>query len=77
MKEFNLELAKSGAKLITRKGLPARIVCYDRVDEKYHAPILALILGKNKKWEMSVQYNNEGHIPYGHNPDFDLFIADE
>ena len=53
MKEFNLELAKSGAKLITRKGLPARIVCYDRVDEKYHAPILALILGKNKKWEAS------------------------
>ena len=50
MKEFNLELAKSGAKLITRKGLPARIVCYDRVDEKYHAPILALILGKNKKF---------------------------
>lgn len=74
MKEFNIEEARQGAKLITRKGLPARIVCYDRVDEKYHAPILALILGKTKKWEMTVQYTNDGRIPYGHNPDFDLFI---
>ena len=77
MKSFELELAKLGAPLITRKGLPARIVCFDRVDEKYKAPILALILGNDKKWEMTVQYNNEGRIPYGHNPDFDLFIDDQ
>lgn len=74
MTGFNLELAKKGCKLITRSGLPVRIVCWDRVDKKYNAPILALVLGKDKKWEMTVQYTNEGRIPYGHNPDFDLFI---
>lgn len=74
MREFNIELAKAGAPLKTRSGLPARIVCYDRVDEYRNAPILALILGREKKWEMTVQYNEEGRIPYGYNPDFDLFI---
>lgn len=74
MTEFDIKAAKKGKPLITRSGLKARIVCWDRVDHKFNAPILALVLGKEGTWEMPVQYNTKGHIPYGHNPDYDLFM---
>ena len=44
MKNFDLEAAKRGAAVCTRKGMKARIVCFDRVDLEY--PILGL--RKNK-----------------------------
>ena len=30
MKPFNIEESKKGAKLITRNGRSARVICYDR-----------------------------------------------
>lgn len=40
MKPFNLELAKQGHPVITRKGKKARIICFDRNGD---APIVALV----------------------------------
>ena len=46
MIEFNLEAAKAGVPLITRDGHKLRIVCFDRIDEKRHGNIVALMLKK-------------------------------
>lgn len=58
MKEFNLKLAKSGAKVQTRDGRPARIVCYDRKNGDY--PILALVMEKD--FETPYSFTLKGHI---------------
>lgn len=76
MKPFDLEAAKKGAKLVTRLGRPVRIVCYDRVDIKKGAPILALVLGPSKRYEMPVSYFNTG-FQADFIKDFDLFIQDD
>lgn len=41
MKPFNLELAKAGYPVCTKTGRPARIICFDRKNEKY--PLVVLI----------------------------------
>ena len=42
MKPFDLEAAKNGAPVVTASGLPARIICFDRVLNAY--PIIALVM---------------------------------
>lgn len=32
-KPFNLEAAKNGAAVVTRKGFPVRIICFDKKGE--------------------------------------------
>ena len=56
MREFNLELAKAGAKVQTRDGRPARIICYDR---KAKQPIIALVLEEDNI-EHPYTYYNDG-----------------
>jgi len=73
MKNFNLEEAKKGAKLITRSGKKARIVCYDRIDTVKHGTILALICNEKNTWEMPVFYRSTG-LQVDFNKQFDLFI---
>ena len=43
MKPFDLEKAKAGARVCTRYGRDARIICFDRKSE-LDAPIIALAL---------------------------------
>ena len=74
MREFNLEIAKAGAPLCTRKGNKVRIVCYDRLDTRHHGVILALVENKSKTWEMAVNYTNEGRCATALDPDLDLMI---
>ena len=74
MREFNVEVAKAGAPLCTRKGNKARIVCYDRIDSKYNGVILALIKNKNNTWEMPVYYTTEGRCATALDPNLDLMI---
>jgi len=74
MREFNVEVAKAGAPLRTRKGNKARIVCYDRIDTKRNGVILALIENKSKTWEMPVYYTPEGRCATALDPDLDLMI---
>lgn len=75
VKPFNLEEAKSGAKLVTRSGKSARIVCYDRIDDRRKSPILALVLGPNKQYEMPVSYFING-TQADFASDLDLFIKE-
>lgn len=75
MKEFDLEKAKAGAELCTRKGLPARIICYDRVEEDYPIVALTLIDG----FEDPDCYTKDGKYSKDNNSylrDFDLMLAD-
>lgn len=74
MKPFDLELAKQGHPLITRDGHLARIVCFDRIDKKDNGHLLALLLNKNKTWEMPVHYTNDGIVARYPNSQLDLFI---
>lgn len=76
MREFNVELAKVGAPLKTRKGNKARIVCYDRVDKHYKGTILALILNNEGNWERPVFYHTDGKCATALDPDLDLMIDD-
>lgn len=59
MKPFNLEKAKAGARLCTREGIPARIICYDAEGDY---PIVALI-----------KYHDDGEVPSTYNLDGKLF----
>lgn len=71
---FDIERAKNGAKVVTRKGLPARIVDYPIKNEIY--PILGLILVDGKEFPLLFtktgnQYKNCTESRY------DLFIEEE
>lgn len=73
---FDLQKAIDGAKLITRSGREARIICYDRLDKSgLRGNIIALIKGKEKKYETVVYYDINGR-QINHIKDFDLFIND-
>lgn len=74
MREFNVELAKAGAPIVTRKGNKVRIVCYDRVDTKYQGTLLALIMNKENNWERPVFYTNKGKCATALDPDLDLLV---
>ena len=73
MTEFNLEKAKNGAKLITRSGKKARIVCFDRIDRVKNGTVLALICNDKLTWEMPVFYFSNG-FQVDHEKSLDLFI---
>ncbi len=61
MKPFNLEKAKAGKPVCTRKGYPVRIICFDRVNDE--SPIVALITTDDGT-ETIVCYNKNG-MAYG------------
>lgn len=75
MTEFDLEKAKNGAKLITRSGKPARIVCYDRIDKVKNGTILALISNDKLTWERPVFYFQNGK-QVDFEKSLDLFISE-
>lgn len=69
---FDLEKAKRGAKLSTRSGKPARIICWDRKDETY--PIVA-VTGEND--ENINSYTLEGRCDQDVETSQDLVIVPE
>lgn len=73
MKPFNLEKAKAGAPVVTRDGRPARIICFDRIDDRYS--IVALITEEKQKYEIINSYTLDGKCNIGENSLFDLFMA--
>lgn len=58
MKPFDIQKAREGAKVCTRDGKPARIICFDKEDETY--PIIALVKGYDPNGEALMGYTNEG-----------------
>ena len=73
IKSFDLASYKNGAKVKTRDGHEARIICTDAKDEKY--PIIALVkLFDNN--EVVVHYTSEGKTQGVAISDSDLVIVD-
>ena len=60
MISFEVDKAKAGAKLITRNGRSARIICYDRLTAGRNGKIIALVKGKEGIFENIVYYNENG-----------------
>ncbi len=60
MKEFNINEAKAGAKVVTRNGRKVRIICFDRKSGKLPGKIIALVSGYSNKFEQIVQYDLDG-----------------
>lgn len=75
MKPFNIEESKKGAKLITRNGRSARIICYDRMTNGKPGVIIALVKGQKGVFESLIYYNKEGQ-QIDHIKDLDLLIDD-
>lgn len=70
-KPFDLQAAKNGAKLVTKFGDTARIICYDRIGDY---PIVALVSDE----EFMLTYDNNGMFSIDHKEtDMDLLILDE
>ncbi len=72
---FDLEAAKAGAKVVTRDGRPARIVCWDRVG---CAPLMALVMNQLGDLESPCFYTRDGVCFAFNNPcsaQVDLFMA--
>lgn len=74
LKPFDLEAAKAGAKVVTRDGHPARIICFERDDDYY--PIIGLV--NSGDGERVATYTKEGYFCSDKEPkDNDLFMAPE
>ena len=78
MKQFSLEeyLKNPQKKVITREGLPVRIICTDKVcdDKGSQKLIIALVNFGNK--EVAYSYSSDG-ISAPELPKFDLFFVSE
>lgn len=75
---FNIEMAKAGAKVVTRTGLPVRIICFDRVGSVVYPfirryPIIGLILSEEGN-ELIYTFTVDGK---GDDSSFDLFLFEE
>lgn len=70
LKPFDLEAAKNGAKVVTRYGRPARIICWD-----YHSGIIDYhIVACVDRQELLYVYTNKGECYHGMTA-YDLFMA--
>lgn len=74
MKPFDLEKAKAGAKVISRRGFPARILCYDLQHDDYS---LVVAIACRVNGTESIVMRRENGMGYTTPDDFDLFMAPE
>lgn len=75
MRAFNLAEAKAGKKVVTRDGLPARIICYDRLDNEY--PIVALLKMVDGEEDMNSYCLNGCFYDDHEKSEHDLFMQTE
>lgn len=75
MKQFNLNeyLKNPNRKIVTRIGLPVRIICVDRLDCDF--PIVTLI--NNGDRESIVSYGKDGKLITHRESKYDLFFVPE
>ena len=73
LKPFDLEKAKAGAKVVTRDGRPARIICWDKLDDMY--PLVALVKDKDGTEEDTETYTLDGACVVEQEHNLDLFMA--
>ena len=72
MKPFDLEKAKAGAKLCTRDGRPARVICWDR---KGCLPLVFLVDEADDEEERLFQTDLSGRHSSHRDDPYDLFLA--
>lgn len=73
MKHFDIEKAKKGMPVCTKKGSPVRIICYDREDNSaQHRCIVGLI--NTNGLELISSWNIDGKIDRYESSDLDLFM---
>ena len=72
LKPFDLDAAKAGKPVCTRDGRKARIICFDRGDNK---PIVALITTNNR--EYLTEYYCNGRISHYNSENNDLMMRSE
>lgn len=76
MKDFDLAAAKRGAKVCTRDGLPARILCFDRKSDTN--PIVAAVTCSESTDEVICLFNSFGrYISLCCDSNYDLMMADD
>lgn len=75
-KPFNLQEAKAGAKLVTRDGRPARLICDDAKGE---CPVIVLVSYDDEKIEIVRTVTSEGNYCANSKSehDFDILIVNE
>ncbi len=73
-KDFDVEKAKQGAKVLTRGGLSVRIVAYDVKSE--YSPILAIVKEEDGSEEV-MQYNEDGEPDEADREELCLHIVEE
>ena len=73
IKDFDIEKAKAGAKVVTRGGHSARILCYDLKNDHY--PIVACI-DRNETEKVCIFTLNGNYLYGDKEDDFDLFIEE-
>lgn len=76
-KPFNVEAAKSGAKVVTRDGKPARILVYDLKDENYKLAVAIQTQSEEPYSEEVYSFTEDGRYNKK-SPNYkDLFIEEE
>lgn len=73
MKPFDIEKAKKGAKVCTRDGRKARIICFDKYNTDQ--PIVALV--RYDDYESIFMYSDNGEYYIGQSSANDLMIVGE
>lgn len=73
-KPFNLAQAKAGAPVQLRKGISARIVCFDKKGVVNY-PLLALVMDGSGTRESVLEISNSGHYSNSQQSDYDLVMA--
>lgn len=76
MKTFNLEQALNGVEIQTVSGLPARLICSDRLDSKSNGsgyPLVVLVMSC-KDNEVVKYYTKDGKIDANDRSKFDLVM---
>lgn len=70
---FDLEAAKAGAKVVTRDGRPARVVCFDKISQEEGLSLVALI--SNEDYEYMISLYKNGRVFRASEESEDLFMA--
>lgn len=78
MKEFDLEAAKQGAAVCTRRGLPVRIICWDMKCKSYGGmDRIVYLTDYNRDEHLSSCWLNGSYLTRGATDDGDLMMRDD
>lgn len=75
-KPFDLEKAKAGAKVMTKSGHPARVICTDFKNDDKAFPIIAVVMN-NSGFEDFDIYTEDGRFSTYGESDADLVMCPE